>query len=433
MRRQITLLVAATTSVVLLAFLLPAASLVARVAQARALDTAQAQLQFLTPSVGLDQRDQVAANLIGTSPDVGVAVRWVDGTWLGERRGTAAELPSTAAVLEDDAGTRLVQPVRRADGTAVIEVFVPASRLRAGVTRTWLVLGGLGAVLLLLALLAADRMARSLTRPVTDLASTARRLSVGDLTARTSPAGPAEVREVGEAVNQLAGRIGELLTAEREAAADLAHRLRTPLTALRLDVDALPAGDRERLAEDVDAMGRGIDEVIAEARRPVREGIGARCDAVAVVAERVRFWSVLAEDEGRAVQVDLARGELPVRASASDLAAAVDALLGNVFAHTPEGAGFAVHVRSRAGGGAVVVVADTGPGLPETALERGSSGAGSTGLGLDIARRTAEASGGDFRAASSPTATEVTLELGPAHGGYSADDAAPEDGPLRSL
>jgi signal transduction histidine kinase len=43
------------------------------------------------------------------------------------------------------------------------------------------------------------------------------------------------------------------------------------------------------------------------------------------------------------------------------------------------------------------VVADTGPGLPETALERGSSGAGSTGLGLDIARRTAEGAGGVFR------------------------------------
>ena len=53
MRRQITLLVAATTSVVLLAFLLPAAALVARVAEARALDAAQAQVQFLTPSVGL--------------------------------------------------------------------------------------------------------------------------------------------------------------------------------------------------------------------------------------------------------------------------------------------------------------------------------------------------------------------------------------------
>ena len=146
--------------------------------------------------------------------------------------------------------------------------------MRAGVTRTWLVLGGLGLVLLLLALLVADRLARSLTRPVTDLAATAHRLSAGDLSARTTPTGPAEVREVGTAVNRLAGRIGELLAAEREAAADLAHRLRTPLTALRLDVEGLPAGDRERLLADVDAVSRGIDDVISEARRTTREGLG---------------------------------------------------------------------------------------------------------------------------------------------------------------
>ena len=80
MRRRITLLVAATTSIVLLAFLLPAASLVTRVAEARALDAARAQLQFLIPSVGLDDREQVAANLIGTSTDLPVTVRWTDGT-----------------------------------------------------------------------------------------------------------------------------------------------------------------------------------------------------------------------------------------------------------------------------------------------------------------------------------------------------------------
>jgi hypothetical protein len=80
-RRQITLLVAATTSIVLLAFLLPAASLVARVAEARAMDAAQAQLQVLIPSVGLDPREEVAAAL-GTAADGGriVSVRWTDRT-----------------------------------------------------------------------------------------------------------------------------------------------------------------------------------------------------------------------------------------------------------------------------------------------------------------------------------------------------------------
>ena len=421
MRRQITLLVAATTSVVLLAFLLPAAALVARVAEARALDAAQAQVQFLTPSVGLSDRAQVASDLVGTSGSLDVAVRWPDGEWLGEHRPGGSAPPETSAVLEEDGGTRVLQPVRRAvDGTAVIEVFVPDEQLRSGVLRTWLVLGGLGAVLLVLALLVADRLARSLTRPVTDLATTARRLSAGDLAARTTPAGPAEVRDVGEAVDQLAGRIGELLDAEREAAADLAHRLRTPLTALQLDAEALPPADRARVLDGVEAVSRAVDQVIREARRPVREGLAASCDAVAVAVERTHFWSALAADEDRRLDVEHAEGPLPVRVPADDLAAALDALLGNVFAHTPDGTPAVVRVLPRDGGGAVLVVRDAGPGLPADAVARGSSGAGSTGLGLDIARRTAEASGGGLRVHSSPAGTDVVLELGPAASGTPA-------------
>jgi signal transduction histidine kinase len=225
---------------------------------------------------------------------------------------------------------------------------------------------------------------------------------------------------VGEAVNALADRIEDLLAAEREAAADLAHRLRTPLTALRLDiegldVEALPAEDRDRLTGDVDALDRSIDQVIVEARRSVREGVAAACDAASVVAERVRFWSVLAEDEGRPLTVDVPDRPVPVHLAASDLAAAVDALLGNVFAHTPEGTAFGVTVQAREGSGAVVVVADTGPGMaePHAAVERGHSRGGSTGLGLDIARRTADASGGGLGIESSAEGTTITLELGP--------------------
>ncbi len=369
MRRQITLLVAATTSIVLLAFLLPAARLVTRVAEARALDSGQAQVQFLTPSVGLDDKEQVSASLVGTSNALPSAVRWTDGTWLGTPRDPGVDVPPSAEQIDSAAGTLLLQPVSRDGGTALIEVFVPSAQLRQGVTRTWLVLGGLGVVLLLLALLVADR---------------------------------------------LAGRIGELLTAERESAADLAHRLRTPLTALRLDAESLPPAHRERIVDSVDAVSRGVDEVIREARRPLREGLGTGCDATAVVGDRVNFWSVLAEDERRPLDVDLAPQALPVRVAEGDLAAAVDALLGNVFAHTPEGTAIGVAVRPRAGGGAEVTVSDAGPGMPVGAPARGSSGGGSTGLGLDIARRTAEASGGALRIGNSPHGVRVVLELGPA-------------------
>ena len=58
------------------------------------------------------------------------------------------------------------------------------------------------------------------------------------------------------------------------------------------------------------------------------------------------FWSVLAEDDGRALDVDVDRGPLPVPVSESDLADLLDVLIDNVFAHTPDGTGFAVTLRA---------------------------------------------------------------------------------------
>jgi signal transduction histidine kinase len=240
-------------------------------------------------------------------------------------------------------------------------------------------------------LLLADRLGRRMVGAVTGLAATADRLAGGDLSARAAPTGPLELRGVGAELNRLAARIGELLTAEREEVADLAHRLRTPVTALRLDVEGISddAG-RERIAEDIDQLTRVVDEVIRTARRPVREGVGARADLAALVRERVAFWTPLADDDGRRVEVSLPALPVLVRCAPDDLAAAFDALIQNVFAHTPDGTGMRVGVSTDG----VLSVADDGPGLSIEDIARGAGDGRSTGLGLDIARRTAEASGG---------------------------------------
>jgi signal transduction histidine kinase len=253
-------------------------------------------------------------------------------------------------------------------------------------------------------------------RPIADLAGTAHRLAGGELTARSQVRDPPELAEVSVALNRLAARIGELLASERELVADLSHRLRTPMAALRLDVEAL--GDRaesDRVGDHVVALQRMVDEVIREARRPVREGLAARCDAVDVVRDRVAFWSVLAEDTGRPVVLRLPAGELPVRLAAADLGAAVDAMLENVFAHTPDGTPMRITVAASADGGAVLEVGDDGPGFGPSAAVRGHSNAGSTGLGVDIVRRAAESSGGrlELRSADSGGA-RVVVHLGAA-------------------
>ena len=114
----------------------------------------------------------------------------------------------------------------------------------------------------------ADRLVGTVTRPITELARVSHRLAAGELDARASPTGPPEVREVAHGLNHLAGRIRDLIWQERESVADLSHRLRTPLTALRLEAEALPASaDPDgRLSAQVQALERAVTSLIEDAR-----------------------------------------------------------------------------------------------------------------------------------------------------------------------
>lgn len=220
--------------------------------------------------------------------------------------------------------------------------------------------------------------------------------------------------EVGRRFNELARRIADLLQEERETAADLSHRLRTPMTALKLDVESLdPGAEQDRLAEDVDALERSVDHIIGEARRAGRQGGARTTDVALAVAARGAFWDALAEDQGRATSFVRSReGPFIARIPSGELDAALDAVLGNVFAHTAEASPYRVSVDGRPGRVAIIID-DAGPGLPgDVVLERGASTAGSTGLGLDIARRTVEAAGGALRAETGPLGgARIVLEV----------------------
>jgi signal transduction histidine kinase len=298
--------------------------------------------------------------------------------------------------------------------TAVVRTFVKNSELSKGVAQSWLILAALGLILLAVGVMVANLVVGTVTRPISELARVSRRLAAGALEARADPTGPPEVRDLAQSLNHLGGRIRDLIWQERESVADLSHRLRTPLTALRLELEVLAdsADSDGRLSLQMQALEGAVTSLIEDARTRGGQEPGS-CDAAEVTRQRAAFWAVLADDQGRSMRADVPDGQVLVRVAEPELGACIDALLGNVFARTPQRTGFAVGLRPRPGGGAVLSVQDEGPGfIREDPVRRGASGGGSTGLCLDIARQTAEASGGSLtiRAGSGG---HVIVELGP--------------------
>jgi signal transduction histidine kinase len=419
-RRRILLTLLASTSIVLVAFLVPLMVIIGSFAVDRAQREVVLQIQPLVSRIPVVAPDSLAELVNAFAEETGhpATVYLADDTTVGAPRPMDPPVQLArdkgAFFAEADGGRDLLVPVYTDKGEAVLRVYVTDDELTGAVREARLTLLALGLALLAVSVGLGLLLARTFLRPISDLGATAEQLAGGDLSARVPPSDIREIDNAGTALNRLASRVVELLGLEREEVADLAHRLRTPVAALRLDADSLPEADStERLRADVDRLDRMVDEVIREARRPLREDIPSSADLCAVARERAAFWVVLAEDQDRALGLDIPAGPLLVAAEARDLGDALDALIGNVFSHTDDAVAFRVSVGVGPGPEAWLEVSDDGPGFSSSAvLERGLSVSGSTGLGLDIARRLAERSGGSIEIGSSASGgARVRLNL----------------------
>ncbi|MGW0573995.1 sensor histidine kinase [Streptomyces tauricus] len=430
----------AVTTMVVVAFAVPLGLVIREMARDRAFSNAEREAAAVAPALSITtDRDELERVVASAASDAGMAVHIPAGAGdsgagdsgdagggdgdgggtggeqqavdIGRQRAADKDIATTrklgrASTTEVPGGSTLLQPVALSSGEiAVVEVYVPEAEVTNGLGTAWAVLAGVGVALIVGSVAVADRLGVRMVQPAQRLVESAHELGEGKLGARVPEEGPTELRLAAVAFNSMADQVVQLLANERELAADLSHRLRTPLTVLRLNAASLgdgPAAEQTRAA--VAQLEREVDTIIRTARdakpQTAAVGVGVGCDAAEVVRERMDFWSALAEDEGRKVRV--AGVDRPVRipVARADLVAALDALLGNVFRHTAEGTAFAVDVHN--GEDAVIVlVSDAGPGIadPQAAMARGrGSGAdGSTGLGLDIVRRLAESTGGDVR------------------------------------
>jgi signal transduction histidine kinase len=243
-------------------------------------------------------------------------------------------------------------------------------------------------------------------KPVRELSDAAHRWAGGDLDARVVPDGPEEIAESGRAFNQLVERLAELLAAERERVADLSHRLRTPIAALRLQADSVvdPVA-REGLISDIVHLEGEVTALIEDVRRTGSDE-STICDLGACIGKRMGFWRVVASAQKRTVDIDLETGSpVLVDLPAAEVLSILDNLVQNVLTHTIAGVGFSVAVTADP---PRLTVADEGDGLPSTdVFDRGSSSGLGSGLGLDIVRRLAEQSGGEVTVGEGEGATIV--------------------------
>ncbi|MFC4728437.1 HAMP domain-containing sensor histidine kinase [Coralloluteibacterium thermophilus] len=288
---------------------------------------------------------------------------------------------------------------------------VPAFQLAAvQPDGTWRVVGSVDAgrgqwrrqVLLALALGAlliaplAWWMARRLTGPLRRLAEASARMDLGADAPAVPVEGAAEVRVLGRAIADARQRLRAQADDVTAMLAAVAHDLRTPLTGLRLRAESAPPPERERMVADIERMQAMIAQVLAYARGELAPLQRETVDVAALAQELAASATAL----GQAVQVQ-ADAPAIVQGDALALRRAVSNLIDNAVRYAGAAEivihGDESHVR--------IDVADRGPGIPADArarlvqpfqrLERSRSrDTGGTGLGLAVARSTAQRHGG---------------------------------------
>jgi len=280
-----------------------------------------------------------------------------------------------------------------------------------------------GAVLAgVLGVLLGVAFSRSLSAPLQRLATAARAVANRDFSSRVQVGGSAEVAEVSRAFNDMTAALEQAEGLRRNLMADVAHELRTPLSVLQGNLQAIlddvyPLDKTEvsRLYDETRLLSRLVEDLreLALADAGKLQMNLQPTDLGQVLRTTSDHLVPAAEAEGVTLSVQ-APGDLPVvQADPDRVAQVLHNLLVNALRHTPAGKSITV-TASRTDGGVQVAVADTGEGIsPEDLLHlfdrfwradpsrfRGERWPGGTGLGLSIAQSLVKAQGGRIWAES---------------------------------
>ncbi|MFO0761850.1 MAG: HAMP domain-containing sensor histidine kinase [Byssovorax sp.] len=282
-------------------------------------------------------------------------------------------------------------------------------------------------------------LARTLTRPLGRLSSTARAFGGGTLGARAALDRDDELGDVSRAFDEMAERVTALLRAEKELLANVSHELRTPLSRIRVALDLAAEGDaetaRESLAEiagDLDELERLIADILTAARLDLGDGaLGSGVPPLRLAPVDLRDLLGHAEARFRAahpkrpLRIDLPEELGEISADAVLLRRVFDNLLENAdkYSDRPDAP---VELVARDGERVIIEVRDQGIGIAEADLPRlfrpffradrsRARKTGGLGLGLALAKRIVEAHQGTIgieSKAGEGTLLRVTLPRG---------------------
>jgi signal transduction histidine kinase len=285
-----------------------------------------------------------------------------------------------------------------------LRVSAPLGEVDAAVRSSWLALLLIGLAVVAAGLVLAWLLAGSMARPVERLGAAAGRLGRGDLGARVEPQGPQEIESVGRSFNRMADALAGNLAAQRDFVANASHQLRTPLTGIKLRLEAIrgeggtAAEEATKAEAELDRLSALVDDLLALARASSDETTGEVVDLSAAAATAARRWEEPAASSGHELVLGDSTGGR-VWAARTDVAHIFDNLIENAIRYTPPGTTVTIQT-GRAGSGSELVVSDTGPGIPPMDRERiferfyrgadGRSAGPGTGLGLAIVAELTE-------------------------------------------